>query len=123
MKKNSINLEAIFLHFTAATALTQIIFLTTTVEKGKCLSTNTGSYLEKGSCLSGNTSACVDEAAEYVMDEFEISRRILATTPIAYDGLKKNIPFCNAQIMASCIGPDGKFYKKRDCGYKEICRT
>ncbi|KAH6774607.1 hypothetical protein C2S52_002399 [Perilla frutescens var. hirtella] len=124
MKKNNINLEA-FIRLTAAIALTLIIFLSTNVEKGECLSTDIGSYLEKASCLSGNASACnTDETAEYVMDEFEISRRILANgkSQIVYKSFNKNAPFCNAKIIANCIGPDGKFYKKRDCGYKELCR-
>lgn len=126
MKKNKSDVEAFLQFFTAATSLTLmlVLFLSTYVEKVECL----GSYLEEASCLSGgtgNASACspgADDEIEYLMDEIEISRRILAGgKTITYDGLQK-APYCNAQVYANCIGPDGKFYKKRDCGYKEQCR-
>ncbi|PIM98385.1 hypothetical protein CDL12_29139 [Handroanthus impetiginosus] len=64
---------------------------------------------------------------EFLM-ESETNRRILQdgkrnpyiTYPAVHDPTST---FCNGKLAGSCIGEASKTYRKRNCGYKNLCRS
>ncbi|CAI9752757.1 unnamed protein product [Fraxinus pennsylvanica] len=80
-------------------------------------------YCDRDTGLRCNATIaeCVaDDDGEFLM-ESDISRRILATKPISYDGNGKQKPYCGRVVYGSCIGPESKYYEKRPCNYQNLC--